>query len=518
MKIKKKELIFIILLLVSFFLRIYKIDSPGYVTDELLMIAGGIKYFFSSSYNPSLYDMCLPGAKIWMGLFNVLFSGKNFSEISSIGIRDYGSLTLNTDLLEGLEFFSRLPSAIIGIVAGIFMYLLVKKMYGIKSALFASSFFIFNSLIITFSRLALGESYQIAYMMISLYFIYSYLETGKIKDLILAAVFLGITISTKLNALLLIPFFILIIIKKSLDVNKRKIKIKKTLITSSIIFAISLFFSIMIMNGFDLGTVFEIAEYFNTENYNTLGVYFFSLMQHAFFYINPIIWVCLIISFYCIFKERSFFSNNDFFSFILILILLASSFFYTHYSMKRGVQFVLFVFIVSSRFLSEKNKVIFDSKILKYLAIILFFIDLGFLIYYHPNTAVYTNILCRTQECIENNALYYFDSRLVGESLNELPEGFLYDMQVNEGYIKYYMENKEYYLSQSILKWYFNIEKQDYYFLKENNFSYASTNSFNNVLNKNLYNELSLDSFGCKYYPIMIKDFEMSRIYDLSTC
>jgi hypothetical protein len=291
--------------------------------------------------------------------------------------------------------------------------------------------------------------------------------------------------------------------KNHISFNFRNIIIK-----SCFIIGISLFVLWAIV-GFDLNSIISIVDYYNSQGYNGFGVYFFNVLEDLFFYINPLFWILLIYSVYKIIKNKEYHEFNTQFVLMLFVIFIGSTFFKTQSTIKRAIQFTIFIFIVAARaFKDVKNKRIYIIPIL------IFIIDFALVVYYFPNTALATSITCISQECIENNALFYFDSRAVGEAINKLPKGIFYETTNLEGHTRHYLTNTEYYMSSSLLSWIYNVTNPSYEFLKYNNFSYIIKNPYN----KEGFDILGLDYRNCEYYPVFVKNIEISRVYNLSSC
>jgi hypothetical protein len=508
-KITRHALILSILMLISFLVRIWDIQKPGYAIDEPLIITGGIKYYLPSSYNPSLYDNALPGAKLWIGLFARLFSKNDVSGLAEYSIRAFGMVTINSDALKGMELCARIPSAIFGFIAGIFVYLLARDIYGKNAGLISFALFSFNPLIITYSRLALGEIYQITYMLISIYFFYKSFFKKTPYSLIISAIFLGLCFGTKLNGLVVLPFFILAIILKNIKIGKKIYLNYKNIIIKSLLLAGISLFVLWAIIGFDLSALLEIINYYNAEGYNGISFYLPDALKGIFYYTNPLVWILLIFSLHSIIKNREYHKFKNQFVIMLFLIFISSTFFKTQSIIKREIQFSLLIFIVSSKlFENVKDKRIY------LIPLIIFIADFGLVLYYFPNTAFATGIACLSQECIENNALFYFDSRAVGEKLNELPDGLIFETTNLEGHTKFYLDNPQYYLNSGLLSWLYNITDPSFEFLKQNNFTYVIKHPYY----IHGFEILGLDYRGCEYYPVNVKNIEISRIYDLSTC
>ncbi len=107
-----------------------------------------------------------------------------------------------------IEIVLRLPSALFGALSVVLLYLISKKLYGEKTALFAAALFLTCPAIIFNSSLLLMESFSILLILSSLYF---FLE----ENVKLGALFLGLLVLTKwLYVVSPIAFLLLYFLKK----------------------------------------------------------------------------------------------------------------------------------------------------------------------------------------------------------------------------------------------------------------------------------------------------------------
>lgn len=512
-KITKYTGILIAIFLVSVFIRFYQLDACGFSTDEPVIITSGIKHFLDNPYSVSLYDMATPGGQWPIGLFVTLLSDTDFSPIRDYGIMDYADIDLNVELLQGLEFFARLPSAIAGVLSGIFVYLLVKEMYGRKSGIVSYLLFTFNPIIIDYSRIALLEIFQIFYMLAAMYFFYIALTKKKNStiNLVISSVFFGLTAAAKLNGLMLIPLFTLFSIVSKVSFSKKKhlvvdiIGVVKNLV---ILIGVSLFILALVF-GFDLSVPYQVYTYYSSAGGAGVQFVLFNLIYDSLFFINPIVWICLFASFYLIYKDRNELKLNDMFSILLILILLISGFFEAHESIKRGIQYVLFIFIISGRIFSKNNTSIFKSKYWTYAIIFIAISNLALVAYYFPNTGLSKSIICTSQDCISAHNTRNFDSRIVGEYLNSLENAIVYDSISTTGLVAFYLDDSNY-VNGGIARLQLG-ECPSFEVLKDSGFNYVINNSgCSSVLLDDLNN--------CEYISLYIRNYEMTQIYNISDC
>ncbi|MBN1923699.1 MAG: glycosyltransferase family 39 protein [Nanoarchaeota archaeon] len=514
-KIDKITAFLIIAVIASIIIRFYNLNGFGYSTDEPIIITAGIKHFLNNAYSTSLYDMATPGGQWPIGLSVTLLSDRDFSVIRDFTEMDYASIDANKNLLMGLETYARIPSAIAGLLSGVFVYLLVKEMYGRKAALISFLFFSFNPVIIDYSRIALLEIFQIFYMMAGLYFLYlSISRKDKVyRNLILSGVFFGLTGAAKLNGLMILPLALILLIIRRVSVKKKKNELSIDVLSAArdcLLLLIPSILTLGIVFGFDFSVPLKVYEYYSEAGGAGVQFVLFDLLYDALFFINPIFWIFLGVSLFLIYKERKELKTNDYFSIFLIVVLLASGFFEAHESIKRGIQYISLLFIISGRVFSNKNSKRTKSKYYYYAAIIMVLIDLALVLYYFPNTGLAKSIVCVSQECQDAHATRNINSRMVGEYLDSIPDAVVFDTIQTTGLIGFYIDSYERYMPGGIARLLLGSCP---------NFTQLKEGGFNKVVeNDGCFSAISEELKNCPYETITFRNYEMVKIYDISGC
>ncbi len=179
----KKKIIICILVLITF-LSVYKLDYKSLYVDEIVYINAGIEYYKKHDY--SLNREVPPVGKYIAGLF-ALPDERNV-------------------------FFMRLPFALMLPLATYFVYLIVNKFYDKKLSLFAALLFGVMPFATLDTRMVMLEPPIILFWLIFHYWFLDWLFNKKPRSLVLAGIFLGISLGTKIPSLILIPFIFLILL------------------------------------------------------------------------------------------------------------------------------------------------------------------------------------------------------------------------------------------------------------------------------------------------------------------
>ena len=141
---------------------------------------------------------------------------------------------VNTSLLGYInEAQIRLPYLIFALAAFISVYLLAKKLFGKRAALYALALMSINGLFVAFSRMAQYQAFLFFALTLSGLFFYRYFEEGRRKLLITSAAVYALCLLAHYDALSMAPFFALFIVKRFLE-NRKELK---QLLKDSISFA-----------------------------------------------------------------------------------------------------------------------------------------------------------------------------------------------------------------------------------------------------------------------------------------
>ena len=157
-----------------------KLDRHYFFTDEILYVQRGVEQF-QGIFTDTLQVPPLP--KYLAGVGYMLF-GNNLSML-------------------------RLPFALIGVLASYLLYLIIKREFNPALGLVGVTLYATSRIIFDASRMVMLEPVMHLFWLLFLYFYYdTFSQAGRRKYLI-SGVFLGLSLSTKLTSVVLIPFVVL---------------------------------------------------------------------------------------------------------------------------------------------------------------------------------------------------------------------------------------------------------------------------------------------------------------------
>jgi dolichyl-phosphate-mannose--protein O-mannosyl transferase len=118
----------------------------------------------------------------------------------------------------------RLPSVVFGTAVVAATFFLAFSLFGPVVALFSSAVIAFENLAFVMSRITMNDVFVTFFILVSFIYGNSYLKRGKLKDLVLAGIFLGLAVSSKWTgfyavAAEILYIFIVKIKQKSFDVK-----------------------------------------------------------------------------------------------------------------------------------------------------------------------------------------------------------------------------------------------------------------------------------------------------------
>jgi len=203
------------------------------VSDEFQIVERAL-YCGTGDLNPHLFTWPaqLP-VYLLFGLFGILYIFLHI--LQKVGsTQDFMLLYLQNPTL--FYITARIFSTIITSISIIFLYPLVKKLSNKTTAIFSSIVLITSPLFIKTEVVAKPEPYLLLFTILVLYFIYRE-EKIKTIDVVLSAIFTSASISSKYNALLILPSIILIILIKK-DSKTTKLKHLGLFIATTILFFI----------------------------------------------------------------------------------------------------------------------------------------------------------------------------------------------------------------------------------------------------------------------------------------
>jgi hypothetical protein len=113
----------------------------------------------------------------------------------------------NTKDAELILFLARLPSIVVSVVLGLYVFRMTKELYGEKASCFAVFLYAFSPTMLAYSRFATQDLGVTAFMFISTYYWWTYIRNPNGKALTQCGIFLGIAMLTKLTAVFLLIAF-----------------------------------------------------------------------------------------------------------------------------------------------------------------------------------------------------------------------------------------------------------------------------------------------------------------------
>lgn len=171
--------------------------------------------------------------------------------------------------LERIFSLARIPTFILSIILGIFVYLWAKKLYGIPSGLFALFLYALSVNIVAYSSLTLNDLGATLFIFLNIYTIWLFYKKPSFKNLLLSGFVFGLALMSKYYALHFIPTVIILLFIAYYK-NKKKVmfyrfsKGVKTNKTLNMLLMIILFFFIswLTLNiGYKFDGTFKSIEY-----------------------------------------------------------------------------------------------------------------------------------------------------------------------------------------------------------------------------------------------------------------
>jgi len=127
-------------------------------------------------------------------------------------------------------FWSRIPMLLILLILGLYIFKWTKELFGPSSALFALFLYTFSPTFIAHGRYVTTDVGAAAGFFIATYYFVKFLQSPSKKNLFLAGIFFGIAQIIKFSLFLLIFYFAVLIIIKTILLQKKLVFSKKALI------------------------------------------------------------------------------------------------------------------------------------------------------------------------------------------------------------------------------------------------------------------------------------------------
>jgi len=272
----KNKLFLIIIVLVSFLIRIYQSQQyPSLLWDEAAL-----------GYNA--YSILETGKDEYGQILPIIF--KSFGDYKP-GFYVY--LCLPFVKLFGLNQLStRLPSIILGSLLPLFIFLLIKEISSKshKVALIAAFITAFNPYNIHFSRGAWETNILTVELVLACFLFYRYLNRHKAKYLLLSAITFGLTLFTY-QAGKMISLFLIIIL---FILNFKSLNLKKTIISFIIplgILTLPILYGLVFSSNSNRLKVVSLLSYPRSEQETQTIINETNQLDYSLFYSQPIFFV-----------------------------------------------------------------------------------------------------------------------------------------------------------------------------------------------------------------------------------
>lgn len=119
---------------------------------------------------------------------------------------------LNREKVADITFYSRLMNTLVGLFGGLFLFFWVERRFDTVTAVLTSLFYFLLPETIAHSSLATTDIAAAVFIMCSVLVFWDFMEKPSLKTCLIAALFLGFSLLSKLSALLLCPLYLLMVV------------------------------------------------------------------------------------------------------------------------------------------------------------------------------------------------------------------------------------------------------------------------------------------------------------------
>ena len=184
-------------------------DEPGH-------IGGGYAYLkygefrvggLSSMEHPPLVRSISALPAIFMKGAGITRSFVSQSSHFSLGNKlVYG----NEDETAAVIFYSRLTIIFLSVILGLYVFSWSNQLFGANGGLLSLFLYVFSPNILAHSRLVTTDLGGTLFIFIAVYYLWKYLKKASPKNLVLAAISIGLALTSKISGILLAPIFIIL--------------------------------------------------------------------------------------------------------------------------------------------------------------------------------------------------------------------------------------------------------------------------------------------------------------------
>ena len=204
-----------ILLLVMFGLALFSILDDSLTFDETAHIAAGFSYLTQKDYrlNPEHPPLIKDIAALPLLFLNLNFPKEHPSWLQENPPQWWDQFNLATQFLyqsgnnpDQILFWSRIPMIFLLIFLGWFLFYWTRKLFDNKVALLTLFLFSFSPTFISHGRLVTTDVGAVLGVVLATYFWLNFLKNPSKRNIIIAALILGISLLFKFSLILLVPF------------------------------------------------------------------------------------------------------------------------------------------------------------------------------------------------------------------------------------------------------------------------------------------------------------------------
>ncbi|XOU94806.1 MAG: ArnT family glycosyltransferase [Candidatus Kerfeldbacteria bacterium] len=261
MKLVEKYYKYIValLLIIMLVVEITTALQESQTIDEGVHLSAGYSYLVKNDFRMNTEHP--PFAKELSALPLLFISHKLDQPFDKPAWSEYNQWQFAKDLIynnniqaDTIFFLGRIPTMILSILLGFFIFRWSKELFGLKAGLISLLFYTFSPNIIAHSRYVTTDIALALFFFITIYYFYKYLKSAKIKYFIYFCLIFGLAQASKFSAVILIPILVILLLIYILSKNNTDFykKVTSRLFTKIIIVIISTFLTLFCVYGFEV--------------------------------------------------------------------------------------------------------------------------------------------------------------------------------------------------------------------------------------------------------------------------
>lgn len=229
--IKKHSTIAVVAILGWIFVISVIVSSQESTTmDEQAHIPSGYTYvkYHDMRLNPEHPPMLKDLAGIPLQFLDVKFPADDPAWQSGINEQwQLGNKFIHSNNADAITFWSRFPIILVALLLGFFIFRWTKELAGSVAGVFALVLYAFDPNVLGHDHYVTTDIGIAAFIFISFYYFIKFIQGPTWKNTLLAGIFLGLAELAKFSAVLLFPFFALVILIYAIFKNNPDLEDKK---------------------------------------------------------------------------------------------------------------------------------------------------------------------------------------------------------------------------------------------------------------------------------------------------